>query len=187
MSQPVQNQSSTNSNNEDSCKDRESGAQAKYEFDQGNYEEALKILDGLNDNKSVELNRIVTKFALSADVDQTINNLTSCEDLELDQQGICGYNHALLLAKYKKNYDDAIKILEERLSALPEPFGLVDEKVTISLCHLLSILYIERRKDPARALRLLNLLSDKFASSPPPRFVICVMIIVHSFQLFLFF
>ena len=72
------------------------------------------------------------------------------------------------MVKYEHKYEEAISVLEKWMGLLNEPYGLIDEKIVFKLCHLLAIIYLDRRKDPAKALSLLQYITDKCVSCPPP-------------------
>lgn len=157
-------------NNENvSDKERDTAHQAFCDYEAGRYKESLKRLETLNgDDKSVQFNSSIVQFSIDGDVDRLLENLTSDDELDLAQQVCVDFNRALLLAKYKGNFKEAIKILEKRVSLITDPMGIVDERTTIRLCHLLAVIYVERKKDPSKALALLQFLGDKF-DNPPHR------------------
>lgn len=162
------NKEMSKSSESESNKERDIAIKAQNEYENNNFEESLKLLETLGDNKSVAFNRMITKFGISNDIQTLLSELNSCEDLEFDQQILLDYCRSLLMVKYENKYDEAIALLEKRMSLLTEPFGLVDEKIIFKLCHLLAIIYIERRKDPVKALSLLQFISDKCISFAPP-------------------
>lgn len=164
----VPQQTSLASLNIENNKDREIALQANNEFDAGNYSLVIELLDTLGTNKAVTHNRLVSQFGIDNDVDSLLSGLITSEDLDLDQHVLIDYNRALVLAKYKQRYDEAIDLLETRMNVLAEPFGLIDERLAVKLCLLLVILYIEKRKDPMKALPLLQFISEKCDSSSMP-------------------
>lgn len=150
-------------------KDREVAHLAQTEYENENHHLVLDLLESLGTNKAVSHNRLITQFGVDNDVDILLEGLITSEDLDLDQQVLVDYNRALVLAKYKQRYEEAIDLLEQRINVLSEQFGLVDDRLGVKMCHLLAILYIERRKDPNKALPLLQFVCEKSdQSSLPP-------------------
>ncbi|RWS19748.1 CCR4-NOT transcription complex subunit-like protein, partial [Leptotrombidium deliense] len=150
----------------DSNKECESQAQLEYET--GNYEQCLRLLQNSKEQKPVDNNLIITEFAINKDIDTLLNTLKASEELELEQQVLIDFNRALALAKYNQKYDEAIDLLEARMSILSEPFGFVDERLTVKLCLLLSIIYIEKKIQPLKALQILQFISEKCSLSCIP-------------------
>lgn len=149
-------------------KDREIASEAQTEYENGNYEVVLQMLDTLGTDKAVKHNKLITQFGIDDNIDTLLSELITSEDLDVDQQIVIDYNRALVLAKYMQRYDEAIDLLEQRV---PQSFGTLDDKSPIvKLCLLLSILYIEQRKDPKKALSLLQFITENSEqNSFPPR------------------
>ena len=151
-------------------RERDIGINAQAEYESGNYAECLKCLDSLSESKALEYNRLIAQFAVDKHVDKLLGGLLTSEDLDLDQQVLVDYNRALALAKYRERFDEAIDLLENRMSVLSESASLVDERLAMKVYLLLAILYMERRKDPLKALPLLQYISEKCdVSCHPPR------------------
>ncbi|XP_054164086.1 CCR4-NOT transcription complex subunit 10-like [Oppia nitens] len=151
-------------------KDREVAIQAQVEYENGNNSLVLDLLETLGTNKAIQHNRLITQFANDQNVDTLLDGLITSEDMDVDQHVLIDYNRALVLAKYLHRYDEAIDLLEQRRNLFTNDsmFGFVDDKLAIKVCHLLVILYLERRKDPNKALPLLQTITDKSDSSSVP-------------------
>jgi len=164
--------SSTQQLNKDieSNKDREIAVQAQNEYEIGNYSSVLQLLDTLGTNKAIQHNRLITQFGIDNNVETLLSGLITSEDMDLDQHVLIDYNRALVLAKYQQRFDEAIDLLERRINCFANEsmFGFIDDKLAIKLCLLLVILYTERRKDPKKALPLLQFISEKCDSSSIP-------------------
>lgn len=156
------------SGDKERSKERETAVQAQVEYENGNYEQALNLLNTLNDSKAVFFNKLITQFQLDNDTDTLLGGLLTSEDLDLDQQVLVDYNRALALAKYRERYEEAIDLLDTRVSVLTESAGLIDESISIKACLLLAILYMERRKDPGKALKPLTFIGEKCDASAHP-------------------
>ncbi|RWS04086.1 CCR4-NOT transcription complex subunit 10-like protein [Dinothrombium tinctorium] len=146
-------------------KERDFESKAQFEYENGNYNQCLQFLQNIPESKAVENNRIITQLAIDGDVDSFLSRLKISEDLDLEQQVLIDYNRSLVLAKHKQSYDEAIDLLEARMSVLSEPFGFVDERLTVKLCLLLAIIYIEKKKQPLKALSILHFISEKCNNS----------------------
>ncbi|KAI1286784.1 CCR4-NOT transcription complex subunit 10 [Halotydeus destructor] len=154
---------------ENGSSEREIALKAQSEYENSNYTEALKHLAAIeDDSKALQHNFIITQFSIDKNIETLINALSTSEDLDLDQQVLTEYNRALALAKYLHRYDEAIAILENRMSILSKSVGLVGDRITFKVCLLLSILYIEVRKCPSKALLLLQYISEKCNASSQP-------------------
>ena len=152
--------------------ERDIAITAQSEYEKGNHAETLSLLDTLDnrDSKALAHNRLIAQFGVDKNVDQLLNGLITSEELDLDQQVLIDYNRALALAKYRNRFDEAIELLENRMSVLSQSISLVDDRLTIKVYLLLAILYMERRKDPTKALPLLQFIHEKCdPSCHPPR------------------
>ena len=151
-------------------KDREIAIQAQTDYELGNNDVVLQLLDTLGTNKAVHHNRVITQFAIDGNVDQLLAELITSEDMDLDQHVLIDYNRALVLAKYKHRYEEAIDLLEQRRNLFTNEsmLGFVDDKLVIKLSHLLALLYLEVRKEPTKAQPLLQLISEKCDSQSVP-------------------
>jgi tetratricopeptide (TPR) repeat protein len=151
-------------------KDREIAIQAQNEYEIGNYSLVLQLLDTLGTNKAIQHNRLITQFGIDNNVSALLSGLITSEDMDLDQHVLIDYNRALVLAKYQQRFDEAIDLLEHRINCFSNEsmLGFIDDKLAVKSCLLLVILYIERRKDPKKALPLLQFISEKCDSSSIP-------------------
>ena len=95
-------------------KDREIAIQAQTEYENQNNELVLQLLETLGTNKAIQHNRLITQFGIDQNVDSLLAGLITSEDMDLDQHVIIDYNRALVLAKYKQRFDEAIDLLEQR-------------------------------------------------------------------------
>lgn len=155
----------------DKFQERDVAIVAQSEYEKGNHAQTLSLLESLDnhDSKAVTHNRLIAQFGVDQNVDQLMNGLITSEDLDLDQQVLIDYNRALALAKYRDRYDEAIELLENRMSVLSQSISLVDDRLTIKVYLLLAVLYMERRKDPTKALPLLQFIDKCDATCHPPR------------------
>lgn len=150
--------------------DRDVATMAQLEYERDNFVETRALLSSLNESKALHYNQLITQFGIDSSVDTLLAGLITSEDLDLDQQVLIDYNRALALAKYRERYDEAMDLLETRMSVMLESIGLVDERLSVKVCLLLAILYMERKKDPTKALSLLQFITDKCdVSCQPPR------------------
>lgn len=171
MTDDVSNASVDKGNNE-KAEERDTATIAQFEYEQGNHEHALRLLESLDnrDSKALTHNRLIAQFGVDNNIELLLNSLITSEDLDLDQQVLIDYNRALALAKHQHKYDEAIELLENRMSVLSQSISLVDDRLTIKVYLLLAVLYIERRKDPSKALPLLQFIHEKCdISCHPPR------------------
>lgn len=141
--------------------DRDSAVLAQTEYERGNCKECLRLLDSMSESKGRLLNRALAKFGIDKDVNCLLKHLRATEDLEPNQQVLVDYNRALALSKFKGDFEEAIDLLENRKAVLPESSGVIDDRLVTQVTLLLAVLYIESRKDPQRALNLLQSLSEK--------------------------
>lgn len=158
--------------NNEKGQERDIAITAQLEYEQGNNENTLRLLETLDnrDSKAVIHNRLIARFGIDTNVDQLMSGLITSEDLDLDQQVLIDYNRALALARYRNRFDEAIELLENRMSVLSQSISLVDDRLTIKVYLLLAVLYMERRKDPTKALPLLQFIHEKCdVSCHPPR------------------
>ena len=151
-------------------KDREIAIQAQTEYENKNNEVVLQLLETLGTNKAIQHNRLITQFGIDQNVEDLLSGLITSEDMDLDQHILIDYNRALVLAKYKQRFDEAIDLLEQRRNLFNNEsmFGFIDDKLVIKLSHLLVVLYLERRKEPEKALPLLHLIAEKCDSTSVP-------------------